>query len=382
MTLFDQYLHIVHRFSELRRTQQLLQEQASAYWSIREAIHPLIEDFSKASAMQASLSNAMNLLNSPALKLAREANLSISKLSMSPEIHNLAKETSKMAELWKTQFAPVSEALESINASQLGIQSHLVKISDISILAEHSMARVKLEEIGSIINISKECQSSLRQMQIDLSESYSRLFKSFEAPDFSIFSVRPDIISLPPIEFYTSNRVIESISLTEGKILEEEETLITEISHEIRDDIEMYLSRLDPSLIRLWRGAKESLASDNPDSTRHFITSLRELLTHVIHKLAPDEQVKSWTTDPKHYHKNKPTRRSRLLYICREINYPPFSQFLDKDIDAVLECINLFQYGTHKIDSPFITPQLQSMMLRTESSIRFLLDIGMKTNDT
>ena len=138
---------------------------------------------------------------------------------------------------------------------------------------------------------------------------------------------------------------------------------------------------LDPSLIKLWRGANQALNLKNPDAVRHFATSLRELLTHVIHKLSPDDEVKNWSTSPKHFHNGKPTRRARLLFICKGINHGPFSTFLEKDIDALLACIDIFQEGTHAINVPLKISQLEALKNRAGSSLRLLIRTWKETKD-
>lgn len=122
-------------------------------------------------------------------------------------------------------------------------------------------------------------------------------------------------------------------------------------------------------------GARKSLRSNNPDRIRHFAISLRELFTRVLHSLAPDEKVGEWSQDPNHYHKGRPTRRARLLFACREINQDPFSNFIEKDIDAVIAFLKLFQKGTHEAKSNFTDAQLTALQNRAESTLRFLLEI-------
>jgi len=57
----------------------------------------------------------------------------------------------------------------------------------------------------------------------------------------------------------------------------------------------------------MWQGAESPLESQHPDYGRHLTVSLRELLTHLIHRLAPDEKVKAWTNNPDHFHDKNPT---------------------------------------------------------------------------
>lgn len=162
----------------------------------------------------------------------------------------------------------------------------------------------------------------------------------------------------------------------------EEETHQVEkdVQQETESAIEELLGKLNVELMRLLHGARQSLESTNPDKVRHFATSLRELFTHVLHTLSPDDQVKNWSNSPTHYDRGKPTRRARLLYICRSLNHGPFSDFIEKDIDAVLEFLKLFQRGTHEITPTYTDSQLKIMLVRMESALRFLLEIGMESN--
>ena len=109
----------------------------------------------------------------------------------------------------------------------------------------------------------------------------------------------------------------------------------------------------------MWKGAIEAFHSDNSDKVRHFSISIRELYTHLIYNLAPDEDIKKWTSDKGNYDdKGRPTRRARLLFICRNINNKPFNSFVKKDVDATLAFIDIFQKGTHGID-PVFSPNLR-----------------------
>jgi hypothetical protein len=189
------------------------------------------------------------------------------------------------------------------------------------------------------------------------------------------------VSTIPPIEFYLNTRFIENISFTREKAREETD-LIPSLTEETKDELEAILGVLDPSLIKLWKGAKEALNSNNPDAIRHFVTSLRELISHVIHKLSPDDELRAWSNLPDYYYNNRPTRRGRLLFICRKIiNHDQFSELLKKDIDLLLAYVDIFQEGTHAIDSHLTNTQLDLLMLKAESAIRFLIRIWKDTND-
>jgi hypothetical protein len=153
-----------------------------------------------------------------------------------------------------------------------------------------------------------------------------------------------------------------------------------DIQQETESSLEELIGKLNVELMVLLHGARQSLESANPDKVRHFATSLRELFTHVLHALSPDEKVNKWSNSPDYYDRGKPTRRARLLYICRSLNNNPFSDFLEKDIAAVLEFLKLFQRGTHEVICSYTDFQLKMMLVRMESTLRFLLEIWRESN--
>jgi hypothetical protein len=163
----------------------------------------------------------------------------------------------------------------------------------------------------------------------------------------------------------------------DSEFIEQKQHVRREIQAETNDKLADLLARLNEGLVTLWDGARLSLNSDNPERARHTAVSLRELFTHVLHALAPDAEVKNWTNNPKHYHNKRPTRKARLLYICREINYGPFTDFIEADINSTLKFLDLFQEGTHKIVIEYQERQLRAMLVRMESTLRFLLEIKM-----
>jgi len=139
--------------------------------------------------------------------------------------------------------------------------------------------------------------------------------------------------------------------------------------------LEQLLNDVDPSLCKLWMGGDRALRSSNSDRIRHFTTSLRELWGHTVRAIATDDAIKRWTSDPTHFHNGRPTRRTRLLHVCRDINHGPFTEFVEKDVDATLEFLELFHQGTHDVSSSFTEQQLEAMKDRMEATLRFLLEI-------
>jgi hypothetical protein len=94
--------------------------------------------------------------------------------------------------------------------------------------------------------------------------------------------------------------------------------------------------------------------------------------------LAPNNEVKKWSTSEEHLHEGKPTRKARILYICREIKTENFEKYVNADVNSMIEFINLFQEGSHAIKASFTEKQLIAMRTKAESTLKFLLEIADK----
>lgn len=207
-----------------------------------------------------------------------------------------------------------------------------------------------------------------------LTANYNSLIHSFSAKEFDIVDFPPFVSGLPPIEILTSSDLLDTISRDETEeSVEQADALEDEIREEIESSLEELLSHLNPEIGRLWLGAKEALASSNPDKKRHIVVSLREMLTHILHSIAPDTEVFRWSSNPSHYHEGRPTREARLLFVCRDINHGPFEQFVKKDVESHIKFIRLFQRGTHEININFTEQQVRALIVRAEALARFLL---------
>lgn len=238
-----------------------------------------------------------------------------------------------------------------------------------SIIAQERLLHVPWDSIGSLTRIDPSEFLGMKDCFTGLTQSYRSLARSFEEKEIASF---PSVVSSgPSLEILASVRVMESISpRVDG---ERSEECGPGFEGEIEGDIEGLIEAFNPGLRTALLGAKKALRSDNPDRCRHVTISCREAVTHTLHGLAPDRSVRSWTNDPSHFHVGRPTRAARVLYICRSINHGPFSAFMDADVRAQVEFIDLFQKGTHSLDAPFTDEQLRALIIRTESLIRFLI---------
>lgn len=266
------------------------------------------------------------------------------------------------------------------SVSTFALQSGIVKATEYSMFAEKSLYGVTTANMGSRLTLGTEAKAYLTSSFIGLSGSYSTLLKSFESNPDSYAQISPSLTRIAPMEYFSSANLLEAISVDED-ITAEEELLKNEIQYENEIQLSSHLPRIDAGLYKMWKGAIEAYHSDNSDKVRHFSTSIRELYTHLMHILAPEDAIKKWTSDPTYYHEGRPTRKARLLFICRNINNDPFNSFVKKDVDATIAFIEIFQKGTHDIDPIFSPNHLVAIKSKAENTLKFLLEIHFTTNN-
>ncbi|WP_129678211.1 hypothetical protein [Candidatus Chloroploca sp. Khr17] len=303
----------------------------------------------------------------------------INSLIQSLDTFGLAKyQLNEISNAWLQNINPIEDIAASITGILPTIQSQLGEIAAIAKLADTTIVTIDWSRFHDRLAIPLETSETLKSILLNFSESYTSLIDSFEDNQFAILNYPPEFTRLPTIEYFTSADLLESIA-NEDEILietEDKQQLRQKLASENEDSLRNQLTSLNAGLIQLWEGAVSALNSNNPDRARHFATSLRELLTHVMHQLSPDDEIKKWNPDPKLYDKHRPTRRARLLFICRNINHGPFSDFVEKDVEAVLAFVQLFQQGTHAIHIPYTEDQLLALKTKMEGVIRFLISVA------
>jgi hypothetical protein len=362
----------------------LLHSSEKLQASLRGAVGPLdafLKEASRVPYLYKSLPAIRNMVSSPALQFARTANMDISKLTGISNIGAMIRQIGEISNPWQQQLAKIGFAFRSTEEAQLGLQSYFSQISKMSLLAEYSIAGLDFAKIGLQLGLAQQIKASFQSELIAISNSFRNLYGSVDLPEFNPLRFHPVVTSMPPIEYYNHARIVELFTLDVPSESKERADLDFELSDDSQDVLTELLTILDPNLIPIWSGANAALDSSNPDKVRHFSASLREMHTHILRLLAPDIRINEWSKDPSHYDdKGKPTRKARMLYICRNINHPPFSDFVSKDIQTVIALFDLFQRGTHEMRSEFTDAQLLAMRLRAEYSIRFILEIGLRTN--
>jgi len=153
----------------------------------------------------------------------------------------------------------------------------------------------------------------------------------------------------------------------------EEELATTGITNE--------LLNISPDLDSRWRGALFSLSPRNPDASRHFCTSAREIFIHILDHFAPDSEVLSRFQSCEKTDKGQPTRRWKIKHIL--VNAGIVSEqavdFVDEDVTNVLQLFRVFNDGTHGSAGRFEFAQLRAIKERVENGLVYLTTICKNT---
>jgi hypothetical protein len=337
---------------------------------------------------------------SPVMESSRNAMLALTGLTNYDTITELSSSYKKLLPSWYNESianpvhfrAPgysksfynaennIAKLVGENNLFAFTLQSSLAKATELSLYAEKSLSSFAWSEFGTRIGLSGVLKDNISKSFIDASLSYESLLKSFDDDPKSFIEIHPAISKLLPVEYYTSADFLESISSTKEEISAREEILKNDIQYENEVTLTEYLPRIDTGLLKMWQGAVEALNSNNSDRVRHFAVSIRELLTHLLQQLAPNQDIISWTQDPDDFHNSNPKRRTRLRFIYRHISGSSLNKFIELSIKTSLEFIDLFQEGTHGIESNFTENQLLALKANAETTLKFILQIEFSIN--
>ncbi len=145
------------------------------------------------------------------------------------------------------------------------------------------------------------------------------------------------------------------------------------------EDIEIgeKLMKVSQDLNNRWRGAVFSISPHNPDATRHFCTSAREIFTEFIQLKAPDEKVFGYKPDCERTPNGTPTRREKIGYMMRNMEMDAsIISFVEADISNILELFSVLSNGTHGEAGKYEYTKLLQVKKRVEQGINFLCAIS------
>ncbi len=265
-----------------------------------------------------------------------------------------------------------------IRNEALGLTAEYTRDPQLAFKTQSVLSSVEWAHVGDGIRADILDRARIQESFVGFSGSYAGLYIGTREAQPSISILPPSLATFPPIEYFHGASLLSQVTIHSGMSQLRAANIAPdkEMEAETHGALLALLDGIDVGLKTMLQGAILAMRSNNPDKVRHFSASLRELFTHVLHRLSPDNEIKKWSTNKDHFANGKPTRRARLLYICRQINQDSFEKFVDADIKALLEFLDLFQGGTHDVRPEYTNLQLRAMLVRMEDALRFLIEIS------
>ncbi len=227
-------------------------------------------------------------------------------------------------------------------------------------------------EIAKLNSTTSVRHTTYRRSVGTLTESFDRLEAAAASEHWS--AADAELLDLSEAE--TANSVGALNSLLDdrpaGLASEQEVTALraTVITNE--------LSAFEADLDSRWRGALFSLHPDNPDASRHFCTSARELLSSFLEIVAPDDEVLKADPDCPLSPNGSVSRRARVRHCLNRqgTHHPELESFVEADLDNVVSLFSDFNSGTHGDAGRFDLIALTAIKSRVEGAIQFVARIA------
>ena len=226
-------------------------------------------------------------------------------------------------------------------------------------------------EIAKLNATTSIRHATYRQSVTTLRASFGQLE---EAADNASWSGAEDLLDLSESETANSVAALNAL-LTDA---ESDPVKDEEVAALRSTVITGELGALSHDLDARWRGALFSLHPDNPDASRHFCTSARELLGSLLEAVAPDAEVLA--VDP-HCERTPQGSISRRAHVRHCLNRrgghdPVLEEFIEADLDNILSLFAEFNSGTHGVAGRFDMTGLTAIKVRVEGAIQFVSRIA------
>ncbi len=139
-------------------------------------------------------------------------------------------------------------------------------------------------------------------------------------------------------------------------------------------EIEGELLSISDDLDQRWRGALFALNVKNPDAARHFCTSAREIFAGILEAKASDSAVLNDDANCEKTPQGTPSRKAKIRFILKQGNTrsDELTNFVDEDINNILELFQLFNGATHGAAGKYPIQVLNALKTRIEDGILFL----------
>lgn len=259
-----------------------------------------------------------------------------------------------------------SKQRTAINNYNRAIKNYNTQVRKINNELRRNQQKIKseLSKLNSGLRITTTYSTSVRTLNV----SYQRVTDNYEVLE-NTNSKQEQLYDL--IEQENANNLVVANTLNNPNDTAEIEGSLNDSM--IGDKLKI----LSPDLNDRWNGALYSLNPKNPDATRHFCTSSREIFTDIFDNYAHDEEVFNMFPNCDKTERGNATRRWKIKYFLNKkgIELKGAEEFIDNDIDNILELYHILSDGTHGYAGRYTFIQLKAIKKRVEDGILFLYNI-------
>ena len=137
------------------------------------------------------------------------------------------------------------------------------------------------------------------------------------------------------------------------------------------------LARFSADLKDRWVGATFALNPNNPDASRHFCTSAREIVAGILNAKAPDADVLARLPSCPLTEQGTPTRLAKVQYCLNRSgkSHVVLESFIDTNIRDLTLLFKDLNSGTHGPAGIFTLTQLSAIKTRVEDAIEFVTEV-------
>lgn len=362
------FVHVKLR-EDIERISRLLQPPyADFYEQVERAMRPIRQHHLEIAGIVATSDVASALLDD----VSKANQHLLGMLEGAPASAKILNDLNRVHKTWIDHLNPLEDQIAQLQAKAT---FSVVGVADRLTVSEKLLAGIETERIRRAlarhIPDLQLFQNAILGMNANfglLTGSIESLLELTKLPSFTVTGATREV--------FAAGYAFEVLNQSRGHEPEDEVIeLVLEVEEEASISVAL-LQKVDPSLATPYAGARVALRSGNPDRARHILSSLREVWNHLLRQIAPDDLVLAWVPPDQSelLHKGRPTRRARILYVCRELNHEPLSDFVVEDTKALVTMVEFFN-RVHQLESGLTDEQLRALLLRTDSWLTYILNI-------
>lgn len=248
-----------------------------------------------------------------------------------------------------------SRIRQSIDAYNREVRAHNARVRANRGRLESALRRLTTQNI----NVR---YTSFHKSAVALSAAYERLDNSDADPFLSDLAERDTANSVT---------VLNSLLVDAGYSQEPEGELNS-------TRISQALATFSADLDDRWSGAVFALNPNNPEASRHFCTSAREIIAEILNSEAPDAEVLAQIPNCPLTDHGTPTRPAKIHYFLlrRGKNHLALEGFIETNISDLSVLFKDLNSGTHGPAGRFTLPQLSAIKTRVEDAIEFICEVA------